>query len=71
MTFNVRNIPEPASSSTPVLELTPLVVGRFAAGTALMVAGLYYLSRGKKDQNVNKMITGAILSLLSVAVASF
>lgn len=71
MTFHSRNIPEPVSSKSAVMEMSPVVLARFAAGTALMVAGLYYLSKGRKERDVNKMITGAALSLLSVLVASY
>lgn len=71
MTFSSRNLPEPAAAKTAVMEMSPLVLARFAGGTALMVAGLYYLSKGKKERDLSKMITGAVLSLLAVAVASY
>ncbi|MBI3289391.1 MAG: hypothetical protein HYZ74_07730 [Elusimicrobia bacterium] len=57
-----------ASASTPWLNITPSVVGKMTLSTVLMACGMYYLASGRKEADVSRMITGAILTLLSIFV---
>ena len=50
----------------PWITVTPHVAGRMALSTVLMVIGMHYLVSGRKEANVSRMITGAILTVASV-----
>ncbi|MBI5246850.1 MAG: hypothetical protein HY923_06685 [Elusimicrobia bacterium] len=50
----------------PWLTVTPAVAGRMALSTVLMAIGMYYLVSGRKEANVSRMFTGALLALASV-----
>ncbi len=55
-----------SSGPKPWITVTPIVAGRMALSTVLMVTGMYFLATGRRDANVSRMITGAILSVASV-----
>ena len=50
----------------PWLTLTPQVMARMALSVALMAIGMHYLVSGRKEANVSRMITGALLTVASV-----
>ena len=54
------------AASKPWLTVTPNVAGRMAVSTVLMAIGMYYLVSGRKEANVSRMFTGALLALASV-----
>lgn len=56
-------LPGPAA---PVVRLTPQRALRFAAAITLFGAGMHYLSAGRKDASLSKMMTGAVLALASL-----
>ena len=58
---------ESSSKATPWLNVTPGVMGRTALSITLMAAGMYYLATGRKEADFGRMVTGAILSLASLA----
>ncbi len=53
-------------AAKPWITLTPKVVGKMALSTTLMAMGMFYLTTGRRDAEVSRMITGAILALASV-----
>lgn len=52
----------------PWIKMTPQVLGKTALSTVLMISGMYYLVTGRREANVSRMITGAILTLASVFI---
>ena len=52
----------------PWITLTPQVVGKVALSVMLMAMGMHYLTTGRTEANVSRMITGAVLSLASVFI---
>lgn len=50
----------------PWLDVTPRVMGKAALSTVLMVVGMYYLTTGRREASVSRMVTGAFLALASV-----
>jgi hypothetical protein len=68
---SLRGIPAPRGETSAQFELTEAVAARFALGAALMVGGIYYLSKGRDEADFGKMVTGGILSLLSILTCSF
>lgn len=64
--MDVRALPKPAGAVFPVFQATPRVAGKLFFGFGLSTAGLYYLGAGKKHQDVQKMILGAVLILAAL-----
>lgn len=64
--MDIRSLPAPAGTVTPVLQATPKAAGRLFFGFALSTAGMYYLGSGKKQQDVQKMILGACLVMAAL-----
>ena len=52
----------------PWLTITPTVMGKVALSTVLISSGMYYLVSGRKEGNFSRMVTGAILSLVSLFI---
>jgi hypothetical protein len=52
----------------PWIAVTPQIIGKMALSTMLMAIGMYYLVTGRRDAELSRMITGAVLSLLSVFI---
>lgn len=50
----------------PWLNITPAVALRVAGSTVLISVGMYYLTSGRKEANLDRMISGAVLCLLSL-----
>lgn len=50
----------------PWLNVTPTVGLRVSASIMLISMGMYYLSAGRKEASLDKMIAGALLCLLSM-----
>jgi hypothetical protein len=48
------------------VKLTPRYVLKFAVAIVLFGAGMHYLVSGRKEANLNRMITGALLTLASM-----
>lgn len=65
----IRSTPPPPTAVSAQLKLTPGLALKYAAGTALMVAALYYLAKGRKEANLSYMITGGVLAIMSCAVS--
>jgi hypothetical protein len=49
-----------------VISMTPKRALRFSAAITLFGASMHYLVSGRKEANLNKMITGAVLALASM-----
>ena len=52
----------------PWITLTPQVAGKAALSVMLMAMGMHYLTTGRTEANVSRMITGAVLTLASVFI---
>ncbi|PIR15307.1 MAG: hypothetical protein COV48_15065 [Elusimicrobia bacterium CG11_big_fil_rev_8_21_14_0_20_64_6] len=52
----------------PWISITPLVMGKMALSTILMTTGMYYLTTGRRDGEMSRMISGAVMTLLSLFV---
>ena len=48
------------------VKLTVATVLKMAASVALGLIGMTYLANGRKDADFGKMVTGAILALVSI-----
>jgi hypothetical protein len=48
--------------------LTPMRTLRFSVALTLFGASMHYLTSGRKEANLNKMILGAVLALASMFV---
>lgn len=53
-------------AATPAIRLTPQYVGKFAVAIVLFGAGMHYLVSGRKEADLGRMITGAVLTLASL-----
>lgn len=51
----------------PTIQLTPKYALKWAAALTLFGAGMHYLASGRKDADFGKIVTGAILTLASLA----
>lgn len=54
--------------SKPWIKITPQVMGKMSLSTVLMISGMYYLVTGRREANMSRMFTGAILTLASVFI---
>ncbi len=52
----------------PWIAVTPILMGKMALSTMLMAIGMYYLVTGRRDADMSRMITGAVLTLASVFI---
>lgn len=57
---------EAAGGAQPWLNITPLVALRVSAATVCISTGMYYLSTGRRDASLDRMLGGAFLCLLSL-----
>jgi hypothetical protein len=53
-------------AAKPWLTLTPQLVSRTALSIAMIAIGMHYLVSGRKEADVKRMITGALLTIASV-----
>ena len=51
---------------TPTIVMTPKRALRFSAAFTLFGAAMHYLVSGRKEANLNKMVTGAVLVMASL-----
>jgi hypothetical protein len=51
---------------TPTITMTPKRALRFSAAFTLFGAAMHYLISGRKEANLNKMVTGAVLVMASL-----
>lgn len=60
--------PAALSDAAPQLAigLTPKQALKFAVSLTMFGASMHYLSSGRKEANLGKMITGAVLALASM-----
>lgn len=61
---------EAGSSVVPWLKVTPHVAVRVSVSTVLITTGMYYLVSGRKQASLDRMISGAVLCLLSLLTFS-
>jgi hypothetical protein len=61
---------EAAAPAHPWLNVTPTVALRVSAATVLISTGMYYLVSGRREASLDRMMTGAVLCLLSLLVWS-
>lgn len=54
----------------PWLDITPKVALRASASTVLISVGMFYLVTGRKNADLGRMWTGAVLCLLSLLAFS-
>jgi hypothetical protein len=57
-----------AANTTPWLNITPGVIGRIAVSTMLMGMAMYYLTTGRRDASMNRILIGAALAFASLLV---
>jgi hypothetical protein len=50
----------------PTVSASPSAVWKFGASTLAGLLGMYYLMAGKKQNDVQKMIIGVVLTLASI-----
>lgn len=55
-----------ATQKLPWLDITPQIGLRVAASVSLMTVGLYFLSTGRRDADLQRMILGGLLSFASL-----
>ena len=60
--------PATTADKLPWLNVTPTVVGRIAVSTVLMGMGMFYLSTGRRDGSMQRMLVGAALAFASLLV---
>lgn len=56
-----------APRPVPAFELTPKFALKWAAALTLFGAGMHYLATGRKQADIDRIITGAVLTLASLA----
>lgn len=59
-----------ATAGKPWLNVTPTMMERMSISVPLMAIGMFYLVTGRQQANLGRMMTGAVLSLASVALFS-
>ncbi len=59
--------PPGPSGPVPAFELTPKFALKWAAALTLFGAGMHYLATGRKEADFGRIVTGAILTLASLA----
>lgn len=64
------NAASASAAGKPWLNVTPSMMERMAIAVPLMAIGMFYLVTGRQRAEMGRMITGAILSLASVALFS-
>ena len=52
----------------PWITITPAVMGKLALSIVMMASGMGYLATGRKEANLSRMITGALLTIGSVFI---
>lgn len=52
--------------SGPLVKMTPAVAAKVAVSVVLLAAGLHYLSTGRRDGDMGRIVTGAVLALASL-----
>ena len=52
----------------PWIKMTPQALGKVALSTVLMAIGMFYLTTGRKEASLSRMITGAVFTLGSVFI---
>lgn len=57
-----------SDSAKPWITVTPQIMGKAAFSIFLMMAGMYYLVTGRREADMSRMITGALLTLASVFI---
>ena len=55
-----------AAGPIPTIYMTPRRALRFAAAFTLFGASMHYLVAGRKEADLGKMVTGAVLALASM-----
>lgn len=56
----------PGGTIEPVIRFTPKAALKFTAAIVLFGAGMHYLTTGRKEADLSRMITGAVLALASL-----
>lgn len=56
----------PGGHVEPVIRFTPQYAAKFAVAIVLFGAGMHYLVSGRKQADLSRMITGAVLALASM-----
>jgi hypothetical protein len=57
-----------AAQVQPVIAMTPKQALKFSVAITLFGAAMHYLVSGRKEANLGKMITGALLALASILI---
>jgi hypothetical protein len=55
-----------SGDNVPLISVTPKVALKFSVSITLIGAGMHYLTSGRKEASINKMVTGALLALSSL-----
>jgi hypothetical protein len=61
---------EAAAPAQPWLNITPKIAVRVSLSTVLISVGMYYLVTGRREADLSRMWTGAVLCLLSLMTFS-
>ena len=56
----------PGGRTELAVKLTPQYAAKFAVAVVLFGAGMHYLVSGRKEADLGRMITGAVLALASM-----
>ena len=62
----VQTIVAAGTHLTPTISMTPKRALKFSVAFTLLGAAMHYLVSGRKEANIDKMITGAVLVLASL-----
>lgn len=63
--IDLHSIPAPVDKAGAVMVVTPEVLIKMGGSAGVMCIGIYYVLAGKRDQEVGKMVIGAILIMAS------
>lgn len=66
MAVNWRDMPPPSAEPGVAIHFTPKLALKTSLASGLIAAGMYYMISGRKNADLNRMITGAVLTLASL-----
>ncbi len=59
---------EVSGGAKPMISITPLIMGKTAFSVMLFAMGMHYLSTGRSEADLSRMVSGAVLTLASVFI---
>ena len=64
--MDLRSTPAPVTKTWAWLNLTPVLILKVAGSTVLMATGMFYLATGRREANMGRILTGAVLTMASI-----